>query len=294
MSNAYLISAIGTPLDREERLHEEGLRGHLDDQWSHGIDGVLVAGTMGLLQLLREQTYRRLVELSVELCKGRGELLMGAGDAGFARTRDRIEFLNQYPIDGVVVLTPYFLQFSQQELGDYFLALADVSRPPLYLYNLPARTHVELEHETVQRVAEHPNVRGIKCSCDLDWTRELIRRVGDHFRIVVAAPTQVDALLREGMDNHLDGMYALAPLWVAAIGRAADAGDWPLAAEYQQRLTALLDLLKRFGGFPVFSALLNARGIPGDFRPAPIRPLSDQQRQTMFDDPVARQLLAGN
>jgi dihydrodipicolinate synthase/N-acetylneuraminate lyase len=54
---SYLITAIGTPLDDEENLREEGLALHLDDQWQAGIHGILVAGSMGLMQMLRERTY---------------------------------------------------------------------------------------------------------------------------------------------------------------------------------------------------------------------------------------------
>ena len=81
---------------------------------------------MGLLQLLREETYAQLIEESVPLCRGQGELLIGVGDAGFARTADRIRYTNRFAIDGVVVVTPYLVRFQREELKDYFLGLADV------------------------------------------------------------------------------------------------------------------------------------------------------------------------
>ena len=85
-----LIAAVGTPLTSDESLHVEGLDAHLDDQWRHGMTGCLIGGTMGTLQLLTEQTYRDLVTHGVRLAARRGEVLIGVGDAGFARTRDRI------------------------------------------------------------------------------------------------------------------------------------------------------------------------------------------------------------
>ncbi|HWB54270.1 MAG TPA: dihydrodipicolinate synthase family protein, partial [Tepidisphaeraceae bacterium] len=94
-SDFHFITAIGTPLDRNENLHEEGLEQHLADQWGSGIQGILIAGTMGMMQLLRDQTYQQLVKRAVQLSKGKGEILVGAGDAGLARTLDRVRFLNQ-------------------------------------------------------------------------------------------------------------------------------------------------------------------------------------------------------
>jgi len=108
MSQSYFITAIGSPLTADEQLHKEGLEIQLADQWNHGIDGILVAGTMGAMQLLTNETYRRLIERAVSLSAGRGEILVGAGDAGFTRSKNRIEYINQFKVDGIAVLTPYF------------------------------------------------------------------------------------------------------------------------------------------------------------------------------------------
>jgi dihydrodipicolinate synthase/N-acetylneuraminate lyase len=89
VAKPYLISAIGTPLEDDECLHGERLRAHLEQQRAANIDGILVAGTMGLLQMLRDQTYQQLVEESSRLWSPHGELLVGIGDASLARTRDR-------------------------------------------------------------------------------------------------------------------------------------------------------------------------------------------------------------
>jgi len=290
MPKTRFIGALGTPLTEDESLHLAGLEAHLDDQWDAGIDGLLVAGTMGQMQMLADRTYQQLVEKSAELSAGRGEVMIGVGDASFARTRDRIELVNRYPVDAVVVLTPYFVAFSQEELIDYYLALADVARHPLYLYNLPSRTQSQLEVATVERVAEHPNIAGVKCSQDLDFAKQLIDRIGDRFRVIVAQPFHVDTLVREGIIEHLDGIFTVAPAWTVAIGRSADAGDWQRAAAWQKRLSHILELV-RSGGLSVYTALLNARGIGGNYAPKPYRPLNESQYECLLEDPVVQQLL---
>ena len=78
MNQTRFITAIGTPLTEDEQLHEEGLEIHLQDQWSHGIGGILIAGSMGAMQLLTDQTYRCLVERSVELSTGCGAIGISA------------------------------------------------------------------------------------------------------------------------------------------------------------------------------------------------------------------------
>ena len=281
---ARFIGALGTPLDEDECLLEASLEKHLHEQWSNGMRGVLVAGTMGIMQLLRDQTYVSLVKYSVEFSAGRGDVFVGAGDTGFARTRDRIICLNQFAVDGVFVITPYFLKFGQAELLDYYRALASLSKHPLYIYDAPARTGTKLDFETVERLAEHPNIHGIKCTCGVEWTRELIGRVDARFRVIPSALQEMHVLLRAGITQHLDGLFGLMPNWTAAIAQAADLKDWDRVDELKNRFVRLFELVRRFGSFASYTAIVNARGIPGNFAPAPLKPLSTADRDVLLCD----------
>ena len=290
MESAYFITAIGTPLTEDERLHEEGLEIELNDQWAAGINGILVAGTMGMMQLLTDETYRRLVERSVELSAGKGEILVGVGDAGFARTRDRIHYASQFKVDAVAVLSPYFIKYSQPQLVDYFKALADVSSVPVYMYDLPVITGIKLSLETILELAKHPNIHGIKASCELAFTRQLIDLADDDFRVIVARPELGDLALRHGITQQLDGMWTIAPRWTVAIGRAAAAGDWEAAAEYQRRVYTVRNLLVKYG-IGAFTAMMNARGIPGIFTPQPTTPMCPAEREKLLDEPIMKKLV---
>lgn len=295
-----LIAAVCTPLDDDGRLHEAGLRLHLEDQWQAGIDGVLLGGTMGLLQLLADDTWQALARQGAAACRGRGEVLVGVGDCSYDRTRERIRAVDGLPIDGVVVLAPYFIRFPADDLAVYYEALADLSARPLYLYDLPARTGVKLEPALVCRLARHPNIRGIKVSDDWSTTRQLahaLRESGapDTFRVIPAQPLLVDVLAREGADGNLDGLFALAPAWTRAIVAAVEAGDHARAADGQRRLVRLLDAVRApWQLFPACTALLNARGIPGSVAPRPMRPLDAAQREQLLAMPVIRELLAAS
>lgn len=291
--HTYFCAAIGTPLDQNEDLHAEGLRAHLQDQAEARVDGVLVAGTMGAMPLLTHSTYEQLVRASVEQWSCHGEVLVGVGDLSFARTMERIRFVNELEIDGAVVLTPFFLQYSQLELAQYFEALAAESRAPIYLYDLPQRTHVSLEIETVLRLAEHPNIAGIKCSGDLGQARRLIDALaGSRFRVIVAQAPLVDVLLRAGIGEHVDGVYCIVPRLVRGIFDAAGQEDWELSAKRSQSLQGLLGLLRKYGVFAATTALLNHRGIAGNFAPRPYQPLSKATIEQLLSEPEAREALA--
>ncbi|WP_298862614.1 dihydrodipicolinate synthase family protein [uncultured Gimesia sp.] len=295
MNSIKMITALGTPLTAEEQLHIPGLEAQINDQLAHGINGFLVAGTMGLMQLLTDDTYRQLVEQSVRLNAGKAELLVGVGDTSFVRTCDRIRMVEDFAIDGVVVLSPYFVKFSQEDLIDYFHALADVSSKPLYLYDLPQTTGTKLEVETVMKLAEHPNIHGIKCSDHFVTIRPVIDVPDDEFRVIVAQPNLMDVLLRSGVREHLDGIYVLVPEWIEKMVAASETENWAELSLVQQDLSELLRLLQSFSAplFATVTALLNMRGIPGNFAPRPIRCLTSAEHSQLVEFPIVQKIFAG-
>ena len=293
MAYTRLISALGTPLTDDERLHESGLEAHLNDQFQHEIEGLLIGGSMGQMQMLSDETYRNLIQRSVEWASGKSEILIGAGDTGYTRTRQRIEYINQFKVDGVAVLAPYMWKFGQDELIGYYQALADVSRAPIYLYDLPQITGTKLEWETMFELAKHPNIAGAKCSDGFDWTRQLIEQIDEHgldFRVIVAQPHMLDILVRNGFRDHLDGMWAWTPHWAKAIVRHTEAGQHDQARRYQRDLSALQRLIRGYG-LQGFTVLMNQRGIPGEFAPRPHARLTDEQRQQLLDEPISQRLI---
>ena len=296
MTETHLISAIGTPLNEDESLHTVGLEAQLDLQWRSGITGILAAGSMGTMQLLSDQTYADLIQKSAELVNGKGELMVGVGDTSFARTCDRIHLVNQYKVDGVAVLTPYLLKFTQAELVDYFRALADESKAPIYLYDLPQVTGLKVDIPTVLELCSHPNIHGVKCSDSAHETRVLIEALAEinpGFRVIVAQPLLLDMLVRQGVHEHLDGVYALAPEWASAIVHHTRAGEHDLALAYQRDLVSLLNLIRTLGALPVFSALMNARGVPGRFAPRPFKLLPKSKIDALLNDVTVQKLLSG-
>jgi len=290
MNKPYFISAVGTPLTEEEQLLETGLEMELADHWNHGIDGILVAGTMGAMQLLTDKTYRSLIERAVHYSAGRGEVLIGAGDAGFTRSRERIEYINQFKVDGIAVLAPYFWKFPQELLVDYYRGLADVAKSPLYLYDLPTVTGTKISMETFLELSKHPNIRGAKLSCDVDFVRQLIDRVGDSFRIIVASPNLIDVLLRHGINEHLDGMWSIAPGWTVALGQCVMKGDYEAAARYQRLITEARELIAQYS-YSAYTIMMNARGLPGKYAPRPFIPLNEEKKKQLLQTPVMRKLI---
>jgi 4-hydroxy-tetrahydrodipicolinate synthase len=285
------ITAIATPLHEDDTLHNEGLEYQVSMQLKAGIAGLLIGGTMGAMQLLTEETYRQLFTRTTALARGRCELLGGAGDTSFSRTRERIAFLNELPLDGVVVLPPFFMQFSQDEVIDYYQCLAQESRLPLFLYDQPMISHCKLEIETVLKLAQHPNIMGIKCSDEPTYARQLIDRCPADFRVVLAAPLLMDVFLRHGIMEHLDGIFCVCPRQVVELGRACSLGHWDRATQIQQDINRMVQLLRTHGVWTTFTALMNALGLPGQFKPRPHRQWDERETQRFLESAETQAVL---
>jgi dihydrodipicolinate synthase/N-acetylneuraminate lyase len=140
-------------------------------------------------------------------------------------------------------------------------------------------------------LARHPNIAGIKASCDPGQTRQLIDLVPQGFRVIVAAPDLMDVLIRGGIADLLDGMYAVAPHWVVALAQSAQEGRWKQANRYQQDISHLRRLVTQNGVGPMFTAMMNAKGIPGRFGPRPSRALTSSEHKILQNDAVMQKLL---
>jgi 4-hydroxy-tetrahydrodipicolinate synthase len=279
-----LYSALCTPQTDNWELHVDGFKAHIDQQFSNDIHGVLICGTMGSMQLLSDKVFADAVRLGSQFCVGRGETFVGVGDTSLPRTMDRIRYAEQYDIDGVVVLPPYLIKFTQQELIDYFWAIADMSSKPVYLYDLPVLAGVKIQNGTVLELSKHPNIYGAKCSDKWEDTRVLMDLVDDDFRIIPAQPFLLDQLVYMNVKANLDGVFAVYPELAGDIVRAAENGERSAASEMQQELSNFLLLMRN--EFPIldaFAAILNSKGIEGQLAIPPTRKMTELEREHLFN-----------
>jgi 4-hydroxy-tetrahydrodipicolinate synthase len=152
-------------------------------------------------------------------------------------------------------------------------------------------TKVTLELDTVLELSKHPNILGMKDSGDWAETWQLIQYVGDTFRVIPAQGLLLDLLARCGLPENMEGIYAVVPELAMSIVEAVENKDNVLASRQQAKLAALLRLvLGKYPLFPACSAMLNARGIPGKFFPAPIQAMSVEELERFFNEPLIREL----
>lgn len=153
------------------------LAGHLQQQ---GVDGFVVCGTTGEPATLGDDEQRRVLAAVLEVVQDRTPVVFGLSGNDTAAMTARLRALASQPLAGWLVSAPYYTRPSQDGIRRHFEALADTTERPLLLYNIPYRSGVAMETSTLQALARHPRIVGIKQSAghDLDQLSALIDDTG--------------------------------------------------------------------------------------------------------------------
>jgi 4-hydroxy-tetrahydrodipicolinate synthase len=195
---------------RDSELDETSLR-RLVAHYANGpIDGLILAATSGEGLALSTSELERLVNVAREELDARRRFLpicLGMAGASTHKMRDALDKTATWPIDGYLISSPYYVRPSQRGLLAHFTALADHASWPIMLYNIPYRASVGLTNETLLRLAEHPNIVGMKdCGANRAQSLELLRARPAGFRIL----TGEDAEYFDALDDGADGAILLS------------------------------------------------------------------------------------
>jgi len=232
---------------RDGVLDERSLRRLLRHYTSRPIDGLILGATSGEGLTLSLFELERLVELvNDELANTRSSLAvcLGLAGASTAMMQDILDETAAWPIDGYLISSPYYLRPSQRGLLRHFTDLADHASWPIVLYNIPYRTSVNLANDTLLRLAEHPNIVGMKdCCADRAQSLDLLRRRPRGFRVL----TGEDAQFFDALDDGADGAILLSAYVetevFAAIAAEMKAGNRDAALLAWQSVCELTRLL---------------------------------------------------
>lgn len=278
-----IIPAMVTPLDRDEELNEAALRQLVNHLIDGGVHGLFPVGSQGEFYAFTPDEKQRIWEIVVEETAGRVPVYAGTG----AITTREVIALNKRAeragVNAVSVITPYFIHPSQEELYRHYVAIAEATTLPVILYNNPGRTGgVNLSADLVARLAEHPNIVGIKDSSgDFSLTAEYIRNTDDDFAVLLGRDTLIYAGLVHGAKGSITATANVVPSLVVEIYEAFIAGDLDRALQAQLRL-APLRLAFGLGTFPVVvKEALEMIGIPAGPARSPVGPMSQANRDKL-------------
>jgi 4-hydroxy-tetrahydrodipicolinate synthase len=192
---------------RDGQIDETSLRRLVAHFSQTPIDGLILAATSGEGMTLDITELERIVALvRTEISASRRYLpvCLGLSGAATSKMQDLLDETAAWPIDGYLIASPYYLRPSQRGLIQHFAALADHASWPIVLYNIPYRTGVNIENDTLLRLAEHSNIVGLKdCCADRAQSIDLLRRRPAHFRVLNGDDAQYWDALTDGADGAI-------------------------------------------------------------------------------------------
>jgi 4-hydroxy-tetrahydrodipicolinate synthase len=215
---------------------------------------------------------------------GQVPVLAGTGSASTAGAVQRTRRAAAAGVDGVLVVTPYYVRPEQAGLEAHFLAVAEASSVPVVLYNVPSRTAVDLLPETVEKLVAHPRIVGLKDAAGGQGRIEELRaRCGPDFALLSGDDGTCLGAMRSGADGVVSVAANVVPGWMHALYRAAEEQDWDEAKRLDDQLRPLFEALAvETNPIPVKWALFEMQRIGPALR-LPMTPLEPGHRDAVHN-----------
>jgi 4-hydroxy-tetrahydrodipicolinate synthase len=267
--------ALVTPMSADGTVDFACLERLVDLHVTEGTDCLVITGTTGESATLSKSEHIEVIRVAAERAAGRIPVVAGTGSNSTAQTIELSRAVAAYPIDGYLIVTPYYNKPTQEGLCRHYLAIADAVDRPVILYNVPGRTGVDMLPEAVAKVAKHSGIAGIKeATGDLSRVATLRAGCGDEFVLLSGDDATAREFILKGGQGVISVTANVAPALMAGMCEAALEGDDVLAAELDARLADLhRDLFVESNPIPVKWALERLGLIPGGLR-LPLTPLS--------------------
>ncbi|MEW6243988.1 MAG: 4-hydroxy-tetrahydrodipicolinate synthase [Bacillota bacterium] len=278
MKLGTVITAMVTPFDNSGRVAYDKAAELADHLAKNGSDGLVVAGTTGESPTLSSDEKIRLATVVRQAVNGRARVFLNTGSNDTAASVDLTEKATAIGLDGIMAVVPYYNKPPQSGLLLHFKSVARATDLPVMVYNVPGRTGCNLLPETLEKLAEQPNVVACKeASGNLEQVSEIARRVGERVQILSGDDSLTLPMLAVGATGVVSVASHLVGERIQRMISAFFEGDVMQAKKIH------LELLPMFKGLffttnpiPVKSALnMLGHGL-GGFRP-PLSPLDPPQ-----------------
>jgi 4-hydroxy-tetrahydrodipicolinate synthase len=237
------FTALVTPF-RNGEVDVEALEGMVEFQIEHGVSGLVPCGTTGETPAMSEEEDRLVVETVVRVAAGRVPVVAGTGSNSTDMAIKYTKMAQEAGADGSLQVAPYYNKPTQEGLYRHFAAIAESTELPLILYNIPGRTSVTISAETMARLAEIPNIVGVKDSTlSMNMISDIISLCGEEFDVLSGDDPMTLPLVALGGVGVISVASNVAPGAVSDMVKALLEGDWERGRELHYELLPLFRAL---------------------------------------------------
>ncbi len=279
-----MATALITPIT-ENGIDYEAFAKLIDWQIEQGINALVVAGTTGEASTFSDDEHRDAIDFAVKHVNGRVPVIAGTGSNDTEYALDLTRCACRSGADAVLVVTPYYNKATQKGLIKMFTAIADESTVPVILYDVPSRTGMSIEPETVAILAEHPNIVGLKAaSGNISKIAKTAQLCGDKIHIYSGNDDQVVPILSLGGKGCISVLSNLMPKESVQMCDTFFKGDVKTAAKMQLDFIPLVNaLFSEVNPIPVKAAMAKM-GFCEDYLRLPLTPMEDGTRAVLYEE----------
>lgn len=283
LRNAKVITAMVTPFKPDGSINYGALPKLVEHLLEHHTDGILLAGTTAESPTLTHEEELDLFAAVQKIVKGRVPLIAGIGTND---TRDSVEFAKEVAEFGGfaagLAIVPYYNKPTQEGLYHHFRAIADASDLPIIIYNIPGRVVVTLEPETMLRLAQHPNIIGVKECTSLENIAYLVEQSPEDFLIYTGEDGEAFHALALGADGVISVASHTNGDEMHEMLEAIDQNDIKKAAQIQRRFIPKVNALFSVASPAPVKAVLNHQGFEVGPLRLPLVPCSDEEAKEII------------
>jgi 4-hydroxy-tetrahydrodipicolinate synthase len=278
------LVAIVTPMHADGGLDFDRFRQLLDWHVAEGTDGIVVVGTTGESPTVSVDEHWELIKVAVEHVNKRVPVIAGTGANSTSEAIEHTRFAGEIGADACLSVVPYYNKPSQEGLYRHFRAVAEAADLPLLLYNVPGRTVADMHNDTVLRLAEIPNIVGIKdATANMERGADLLRRKPGDFIVLSGDDGSTLALILLGGHGTISVTANVAPRLMHEMCKAALDGDLATARAINDKLLPLhASLFLEANPIPVKWAVARMGLIESGLR-LPMTPLAESFHARLLD-----------
>src|SRR5690242_10570861 len=233
-------TALITPFTKSGALDEAAVRRLARRQVDSGVHVLVPCGTTGETPTLSPEERRRVVEIVAEEAEGRALVLAGAGGYDTREVIHAVAEMQQAGAQGILSVTPYYNKPTPEGLYQHYKAIADSTSLPVMLYNVPGRTGCNIDPATIVRLANIPNVIGVKeASGNITQMAEICRAVPSDFIVVSGDDAITLPLMALGGRGVISVASNLVPAEMVKMVESAETGDFETARSWHNQLLPL-------------------------------------------------------
>lgn len=276
------IVALVTPFDEEGNVDYRRIRELINWHIEQGTDAVLVLGTTGETPTLSEEEQDTIVKTAVEESRGRIPIIANSGSNDTEKTLKKSIRYENMGADALLVITPYYNKPNRSGMMEHFYKVADNIGIPIYIYNVPSRTGVNISPELVAKLSAHRNIAGIKeASGDISYVARLASLVSDDFAIYSGNDDITVALMSMGAVGAVSVWANIMPGEVKKMTHAYLDGKTEEARRIQlKNLNMINALFCETNPVPV-KTLMNMKGMRVGGCRLPLGPISSANRRVL-------------